>query len=145
MYIKSKTRSRANVGPLKVNGEVIGGNKEMAGILNEFFTSVFTSEPFGPVPEAKILPSGSVISEISFSSQKVRKKLLALKPDSAPGPDKVTTRFLRDFADVLAPVLASLYNKSMQEGEVPEDCRTPNVTPIFKKGSKGDPGNYRSP
>ena len=142
-YIKSKTKARDNVGPLKVNGEVIGGNKEMAGVLNEFFTSVFTVEPIGPVPEAKLLASDSGISDIRFSANLVRKKLLRLKPDSAPGPDKVTTRFLRDFADELAPVLAMLYNKSMEEGEVPEDWRTANVTPIFKKGSKGDPGNYR--
>jgi len=26
---------------------------------------------------------------------------------------------------------------------VPEDCRKASVTPIFKKGKKEDPGNYR--
>ena len=31
----------------------------------------------------------------------------------------------------------------MEEGSVPEDWRVANVTPIFKKGAKGDPGNYR--
>jgi hypothetical protein len=31
----------------------------------------------------------------------------------------------------------------MAEGVVPQDWRTANVTPIFKKGSKYDPGNYR--
>ena len=28
-------------------------------------------------------------------------------------------------------------------GEVPKACRKANVTPIFKKGKKEDPGNYR--
>ena len=28
-------------------------------------------------------------------------------------------------------------------GEVPEDWRLANVTPIYKKGRKEDPGNYR--
>ena len=31
----------------------------------------------------------------------------------------------------------------MEEGRVPEDWKMENVTPIFKKGSKGDPGKYR--
>ena len=31
----------------------------------------------------------------------------------------------------------------MEEGRVPEDWKIENVTLIFKKGSKGDPGNYR--
>jgi Reverse transcriptase (RNA-dependent DNA polymerase) len=32
---------------------------------------------------------------------------------------------------------------SLREGQVPVDWRTANVTPIFKKGTKADPGNYR--
>ena len=31
----------------------------------------------------------------------------------------------------------------MQESNVPQDWKVANVTPIFKKGSKGSPGNYR--
>ncbi len=31
----------------------------------------------------------------------------------------------------------------MEEGEVPDDWREANVTPIFKKGSKSNPRNYR--
>ena len=33
--------------------------------------------------------------------------------------------------------------KPIRTGEIPEDWRKANVTPIFKKGTKGDPGNYR--
>ena len=31
----------------------------------------------------------------------------------------------------------------MLTGEVPEDWRLANVTPIYKKGCREDPGNYR--
>ncbi len=31
----------------------------------------------------------------------------------------------------------------MEEGVVPADWRIANITPIFKKGSRADPGNYR--
>ena len=50
---------------------------------------------------------------------------------------------MRDHVDIMAPALANLYNKSMKEGVVPSDWKEANVTPIFKKGSKSDPGNYR--
>ena len=36
-----------------------------------------------------------------------------------------------------------MFRRSLAEGVVPADWKKANVTPIFKKGSKGDPGNYR--
>ncbi|GAB0189194.1 mitochondrial enolase superfamily member 1 [Grus japonensis] len=33
--------------------------------------------------------------------------------------------------------------KQERTGEVPEDWRKASVTPVFKKGKKEDPGNYR--
>ncbi|PKU34992.1 hypothetical protein llap_14701 [Limosa lapponica baueri] len=33
--------------------------------------------------------------------------------------------------------------RSWRTGEVPEDWRKANITPVFKKGKKEDPGNYR--
>jgi hypothetical protein len=43
----------------------------------------------------------------------------------------------------IAPPLATIMRKSLKEEAVPEDWRTANITPIFKKGQKSDPGNYR--
>ncbi len=43
----------------------------------------------------------------------------------------------------MAPALNIIFRRSLDEGEVPEDWKTANVTPIFKKGTKSDPGNYR--
>lgn len=115
----------------------------MASVLNKYFTSVFTKEPTGEVPVIDKLPSNSVLSDIQFDAAKVKKKLLALKPSLAPGPDKVTARFLKTYAESMAPALTMIFQKSMDEGVVPEDWKLAHVTPIFKKGSKGDPGNYR--
>uniref|UniRef100_A0A8C3CN94 Reverse transcriptase domain-containing protein n=1 Tax=Cairina moschata TaxID=8855 RepID=A0A8C3CN94_CAIMO len=36
-----------------------------------------------------------------------------------------------------------IFERSWRTGVVPEDWRTANVTPVFKKGRKEDPGNYR--
>ncbi len=43
----------------------------------------------------------------------------------------------------IAPVLKVIYQRSLDEGAVPDDWRVVNVTPIYKKVVKSDPGNYR--
>ena len=36
-----------------------------------------------------------------------------------------------------------IFEESWQSGEVPGDWKRGNLAPIFKKGRKEDPGNYR--
>ena len=43
----------------------------------------------------------------------------------------------------IAKLLSIIYQRSLLTGEVPEDWRLPSVTPMYKKGCKEDPGNYR--
>jgi len=50
---------------------------------------------------------------------------------------------LREVTDIIAERLSIISERSWRTGEVPEDWRKANVTPIFKKGKKEDPGNYR--
>ena len=50
---------------------------------------------------------------------------------------------LRELAEVIAEPLSIIFERSWTTGEVPEDWRIANVTPVFKKGKKEDPGNYR--
>ncbi|GAB0209616.1 mitochondrial enolase superfamily member 1 [Grus japonensis] len=52
-------------------------------------------------------------------------------------------RVLRELADVIARPLSIIFERSWRTGEVPEDWRKGNVTLVFRKGKKEDPGNYR--
>ncbi|GAB0209549.1 mitochondrial enolase superfamily member 1 [Grus japonensis] len=64
-----------------------------------------------------------------------------LKPGQ--GPDGIHPKVLRELAEELAKPLSIIYQQSWLTGEVPDDWRLANVTPIYKKGQKEDPGNYR--
>ena len=83
------------------------------------------------------------LEAVTVTTRKVKDKIMALKPDSAPGPDGISGQLLQGLADEISPALAAIFSKSMEDGELPEDWRLANVTPIFKKGSRTKPENYR--
>ena len=46
-------------------------------------------------------------------------------------------------ADIFAEVLCNVFNRSLEVGEFPSGMKLVNVTPVYKKGSRYDKGNYR--
>lgn len=142
--MKGRTKSRPTIGPLKDGrGETVSEEVKMADILNEYFASVFTDEGSGPVPEEDAMDFASDLSDVRITVEKIKEKIRKLRPSSAPGPDKIGPGLLQQLQDEIAPILSIIFKKSLESGCIPEDWRTANVTPIFKKGAKSDPGNYR--
>ena len=107
------------------------------------YQSVFTKEDQDtqvPDPEGKPYPD---MNNIHVSEEGVRKLLQKSNPRKATGPDMIPVRLLKECSEELAPILAIIYNKSLQTGIVPDDWKKTNVSAAFKKGKRYDPANYR--
>ena len=86
------------------------------------------------------------LRDIIITPDMVKLKISKLKQelqDKTPGDDGITPKFLKEVVDEIAEPLTEIFNKSISEGVVPQDWKIAKVTPIFKKGTKLDLGNYR--
>ena len=141
-YIKSLKKDASGVAPLKQDGVLVSDAKGKSNILNKQYASVFTEEDTTSVPDLghSRHPKMQVPS---INIKGVQKLLTNLNPSKAAGPDQLHPRFLKEVAEELSPLYTALFQKSLEEGYVPMQWRTANVTPVFKKGEKYDPANYR--
>ena len=88
-------------------------------------------------------PPAPTMPDIEFSENGVRNLLDKLKINKAPGPDQIHPRILKEMSSVIAPILTMIYRKSYETGELPDVWKLANITPVFKKGKRSDPSNYR--
>ena len=78
-----------------------------------------------------------------MTSLGVQKLLESLTVNKASGPHGVPTYLLRELSHELAPILASLFQQSLDQGQLPNDWIKANVVPILKKGKRSLASNYR--
>ena len=88
-------------------------------------------------------PSGCSFSQ--FRSVGVGDVITAVRalPDKQCLNDSLTTRLLKENADVLAPFITMLFNRSLSSGSVPSTFKDAYITPLLKKASM-DPAAVRS-
>ena len=110
--------------------------------MNEFFSSVFTSEDCDNFPEFEYV-TNSKLSDILCDTKEVEKLLKKLNIYKSPGPDSLPPRIRKECASVLSSPLCFFFNKSLSTGKLPHLWKLANITPLFKKGSKTDRNNYR--
>ena len=64
-------------------------------------------------------------------------------PHKATGPDEIPAFIIRAAASQLAPLLARIYQRTLDHGEIPQDWRDALVVPIFQNGERHIAANYR--
>ena len=78
-----------------------------------------------------------------MSGKFIRDQLKSLKVNKSTGLDDISPRFLKDGVDVLVSPIAHIINFSIMSESVPSGFKDAHVSPLFKKGSRLEPGNYR--
>lgn len=125
------------------DGDEITDPQGIADAFAEEFAGVYTEEPAGALPGFSYPPTADSLSDVPFRIQDVEEILRSLDRSAASGPDDIPPIFLKECAGALAPILCALFRESLDSGTIPDVWRRAVVTPIHKKGSKHQLGNYR--
>jgi len=141
-YIKSKRKDTSGISSLVVNDTLYSKDTDKASILNSHFSSVFTREHLNGPTNLKT-PLSSRSSDIQIHVEGVASLLRDLQSHKACGPDGIPPRLLKETANNVAPALTLLYKASLAQGQLPNDWKKSYVVPVFKKGSRTSPANYR--
>ncbi|CAM4628179.1 unnamed protein product [Lepidochelys olivacea] len=142
-YVSKKKKVKESVGPLlNEGGNLVTKDVEKANVFSAFFASVFTNKVSSQTAALGSTAWGGG-DQPSVEKEVVRDYLEKLDMHKSMGPDALHLRVLKELADVIAEPLAIIFENSWRLGEVPDDWKKANVMPIFKKGKKEDPGNYR--
>ena len=73
----------------------------------------------------------------------VTKLLSDIKPYKSSGPDGIPAFLLKEVALQLAPPLTLVFQASLNQQKSPSDWKVAHVVPVFKKGDRASPNNYR--
>ena len=157
--LKHAKRDSCGVSPLKEGGNLCSLPTEKANILNRQFQSVFS--PKSPLslqqlcqmkvsnpteqdyPASNPSPPVNIMPELQVSTAGIDKLLKNLHPDKAAGPDQIPPIVLKELHEQVSPIIQVLFQISYETGTLPKEWCTANVSPLFKKGDRSKPANYR--
>jgi len=146
-YANSKRKSNSGISDLEYseNEEIKTASTDVdkANVLASFFSSVFTNEPGGNLPEPDPVEVNIPAQEIQITEEMVRKLLLDLDTSKATGPDGMHPYMLKSLAEELKTPLFKIFKYSIEKGKLPDAWKLGSISALHKKGSKANPGNYR--
>jgi Reverse transcriptase (RNA-dependent DNA polymerase) len=94
-------------------------------------------------PSSSLTPAEARLSNIIFTPGLVNKAIKHLRSKSKGGPDSIPPEFYKKCSLWLSEPLAYLFQASFDAGFLPPIWSIAYITPIYKKGDRTDPANYR--
>ena len=126
---------------IRPDGSIACSPTDKTNLFGSYF-SANSSLSDSNAPDPLTQPLSNPIPSIVISARKVCRVLRSLKTDKASGPDGIPNRFLKEFADELAPVLCRLYRLILISCTYPPSWKHALVQPVPKKGDRSNPSSY---
>jgi hypothetical protein len=145
-YVKFKTKGQHSAVPTlkSKSGELYSDPVEKANLLNNHFQTVFTPHQDDTLPNFSSRTDATLsLTDITLTKVGIVNLIKKLNPHKSPGPDQISPKLLLLIPEEISDYLILIFNKCTQLHDIPKPWKSANITPVFKKGNKSDPTNYR--
>ena len=144
-FIKHKKTDSTGIKTLKKDGVIVTDPENKADLWNNHFHSVFSQQI--PMKLSALCAYFSSffqnnendMPEIHVTENGVLKLLQALNISKAAYQTKSAQKIILR----IRPILTLLFKASLHQQSLPDIWKHANVSPIYKKGDKTNPSNYR--
>ena len=142
-YVKRQQCNTVGINTLKYNGVNYVNDEEKANLLNYEFQSNFIKENRKNLPSLSSYNNVSEFTHIEITPNEVFTLLSQLDTSKATAPGCIMPKLLKSCACAIYPSLTKLFNESVKLCQIPDEWKDATITPLYKKGSKCEPKNYR--
>jgi len=143
-HCNKRFNSRSVVGPIRTaSGSLTTDSQTKANIFQDCFSSYFTVDNNILPPHNFSSPTNFSLTDIVFGPGLINKAIKKLKSKAKGGPDGIPPLFFKKCKLWVSPVLSHIFQSCFEAGFMPTIWLKAFITPIFKKGNKLDPCNYR--
>ena len=143
-FINNKLQAKPKIMSLmNSEGSLTTDPDLMADLFNRSFGSVYTHDN---LTMPKFFGRSIMVDKLSsvlFSPSSIFSRLSILKPSKTISPDGLSAYTLKILSPGLSKPLASLFEFLFARNYIPLCWKTSYIKPLFKKGSRTNPLNYR--
>ena len=141
-YANKKLNVRNSIPPMTDDdGNILFSDIEKANFLNSSFQKFFTKDNllFPPIHVTSLIS----MPNFSISPQDILTASLKMKNKTSRTPEGIPSMFIKNVIMLLLQPLCFIFNQTLLLSSVPKQWKVALVIPVFKKGDRKNPSNYR--
>ncbi|XP_011270826.1 hypothetical protein CAOG_09093, partial [Capsaspora owczarzaki ATCC 30864] len=151
--LEKQSQKATHIPMLLVDGKEVTDAAGITDAQRDFYAKLYAHVPIDPAAARHILSHAKPNEMLDDEDHELMSRPLEAweivhainktAPGKSPGPDGLGTAFYKKFKHELAPILAAIANRSLENGRLPEYMQDGFVKLLYKKGPRSDLGNYR--
>ena len=143
-YVKKFSSTENRIGPLKdESGKLNSDPATKADLLQHQYIKVFSKPENANANKEYKDKCSEKMYDIIITIDDIKEAVRNIPKYAAPGPDKLPAIVLKECIDEIAEAILIIWRKSLDSGEIPDALKLQTIIPLYKKGSKAMPENYR--